>query len=222
MNLEEALEVQVGDLRLVIHAQQLGECGVGEDAALERGVKAAVGLHVVGDELGHLRLGALGASRDTHELAELLRQGLLLEEGVVRTASLPDSAGLGGERRGVNLPLLLGVTRLLLGLLGSLLGRLHGITHAARELRGERLELLRQRREERIRGQAGGSDRRGGHRGHNDLGLGDGHLLLLGLGGLGGRGGRGDDDGLGGLLGNDLLVSGHLVCLRDRRSRGHF
>jgi hypothetical protein len=220
VDLEELLEVEVGDLGLVIHAEELGERGVGEDAALEVGVKARVGLDVVGDELGHLGLGALLRGLDAHEGGKLGGDGLLLEEGVVGAASLPGNTLLGGQGRGIDLALLLGVTGLLLGGLGSLLGGAHGIAHTAGELGGEGLELLRQGREESIRG-LGGAGRGSGDNGDDDLGLGD-HDLLGGLGGLGGgcrgRGGRSrGGDGLGG-----LLVGGHLVCLGDRRSRGHF
>ena len=88
VNLQELLEVQVGHLGLVIHTQQLGQCGVGEDAALEGRVVAAVALHVVGDELGHLSLRALGAGSDTHKGRQLGSQRALHQEGVVRTTSL--------------------------------------------------------------------------------------------------------------------------------------
>jgi hypothetical protein len=42
VDLEELLEVEVGDLGLVIDAEELREDGVGEDAALEVGVEARV------------------------------------------------------------------------------------------------------------------------------------------------------------------------------------
>ena len=40
MDLQEPLQVQVGHLSLVIHAQQLGQCGVGDDATLEARIVA--------------------------------------------------------------------------------------------------------------------------------------------------------------------------------------
>jgi len=226
VDLQELLEVQVGDLRLVIHAEKLHQRGVGEDAALERRVIAVVGLHVLRDELGHLRLGALVTRLETHKRAELIRKGALDEEGVVRTASLPDLALLGRHRLGVLLHLALGVAVLLLRLLGGLLRRLHGLTNLGGELRGKGLERLRQLGEEGIAGLGhnGGSHHgRGSRRGHNDLSLRGGIGLRLG-GLLRCHGGRRDNCCYGGNLGllGGLLVNGHLVCLRDRSSRGHF
>jgi len=59
VNLEEALEVQVGDLLAVLRAEELAELGIGDDAALEVGVKARVRLDIGRDELRDIRLGAL-------------------------------------------------------------------------------------------------------------------------------------------------------------------
>lgn len=221
MNLQELLEVQVGHLRLVVHAQELGECGVGENATLEGGVEAAVGLDVLGDELGHLRLGTLGTRGNAHERSQLGCDGLLLEEGIVRTTSLPGHTLLGRERRRVDLPLLLGVARLLLRRLCRLLGRPHGITNTAGELRGKSLELLCEGGEHRIARLDGCRGDR--YDGHDNLCRGG--RCLLGLGCLGHRGGYNDGDGddrLGGLLGGDLLLGGHLVCLSGRDGGGHF
>ena len=209
MDLQELLQIQVGHFGLIIHAQQLGQCGVGEDATLEGGVKAAVALHVVGDELGHLGLRALGASRDAHECCELRRQGALDQEGIVRTTGLPSLLLLGGHVRRVDLALLLAVALLLLGDLGCLLDRLHRLTHLGGELSGQSLQLLRQGREESL-GRHGCGSRYGGHGrcgGHNHLHLGLGGLCHLGLHLLnrGGHGGRCSSSGSG----CDLLS--HLV-----------
>lgn len=54
--LQVPLQVQVGHLVLVTHLQELRQSSVGKDAPLERGVKAVVGLHILGDEASHLRL----------------------------------------------------------------------------------------------------------------------------------------------------------------------
>ena len=221
MNLEELLEVEVGDLRLVVDSQQLGKCCVREDSASEGWVKAAVALDILGDELGHIRLGALLTCLESHELAELGAEWLLLEEGIVGTTSLPGCSLLWVEGGWVNLALLLGVTGLLLGCLGCLLGGLDCITNTGGELGGECLELLREVGEEGIGGLGRCSDNncRGtrGDGGHDDFHLGGGHLLLLGLNGLGGGGcwNGGGGDWFGGLL-LGLLVGGHLVCFRDR------
>jgi len=216
VHLQELLQVQVRHLGLVIHTQQLGQRGVGEDAALERGVIAVVALHVLGDELGHLGLGALLRGLDAHERGQLGGQRLLLQERIVRAASLPGHALLRRQGSRVDLALLLRVARLLLRGLGGLLGRLDSLTHTARELGGQRLQLLRQGRQQGIaRLRRGGRDG-DSHNGHNHLGLGGGGLLR----GLGRRRGGGGN-GLGGLLGG-LLVSGHLVCLRGRDRGGHF
>ena len=222
MNLQERLEVQVRHLILVAHAEELGERGVGEDAALERRVEARVRLDVLADELRHLRLRARLARLETHEVAELIRQRALDQEGVVRAALLVGGALLLGHRRRVNTLLLLGVAGLALGRLGRLLNGADGITDLRAELRAERLELLGERRElglrrrrrgRRLRGGSGDNRHRhlrlsgrGGLRGLRRLGdlrLGGG---LRGLGGGGGRN-RGGGSGLRGIL----LGGRHLV-----------
>lgn len=182
VDLQERLEVQVRDLRLVRHTQELRERRVGDDTALERRIEAPVGLHVVGDELCHLRLGALGARRDTHERRQLLRDRALTQEGVVRTTLLPRRARLGGQRRGVYLHLALALARLTLDRLrrrGHLRERR---ANTRRQLGLQALELVYEARQKRLRrARLRGSRRRGGrrHRGDNDLGLRRGHLLLL-------------------------------------------
>ena len=62
MDLQERLEVQIGDRVLVRHAEEAGQYTVGDDVALIGGVKARVRLDIVRDELRDLRLRALGAS----------------------------------------------------------------------------------------------------------------------------------------------------------------
>ena len=213
MNLEVLLEVEVGDLGLVINAEKLGKSGVGDDAALEVGVEAVVGLHVLRDVLGDLSLRALGAGRDAHKGAELGGERALNEEGVVRTAGLPGLALLGGHLIGGDLALLLGIALLLLGDLGGLLGSLHGLAHLGGELGGESLELLSEGSKESLRGLGGSgrSNNGGGDGGNNDLSLRGSLLLSLGgsgglLGGCSGRGRGGRRSRLGG----GLLVGGHL------------
>jgi len=56
VDLEELLEVKVGNLGLVVDSEELGKCCIGDDAASEGWVKAAVALDVLGDELGHIGL----------------------------------------------------------------------------------------------------------------------------------------------------------------------
>jgi len=101
VDLQEALEVQVGHLLAILGTEELGELGVRHNAALEGGVKAAVGLHVGRNELRHIRLGALGLGRETHEARQLVGDGAELEEGVVRTAGLVGRTLLRGHRGGV-------------------------------------------------------------------------------------------------------------------------
>jgi len=210
VDLEVLLEVEVSDLGLVIHAEELGKGGVGDDAALEGRVKAVVGLDVLRHILGHLGLGALGARGDTHEGAELRGERALNKEGVVRTASLPSLALLRGHLLGGNLALLLGIALLLLGSLGSLLSRLHGLADLGGELGGESLELLGEGSKENLGGL--GRNDGGSNGGDDNLSLGRG-LLLGGGGGLGGllgnRGSRGR--GSRGRLGGGLLVGRHRV-----------
>ena len=217
MNLEVLLEVEVGDLGLVVHAEELGERGVGDDAALEGRVKAVVGLDVLGHVLGDLGLGALGTRGDAHERAELRGERALNEEGIVGATGLPGSALLGGHVGRVDLALLLGIALLLLGNLGRLLGRLHRLANLGGELGGERLELLGEGSKERLRGLGGGSNGDGGSNGgDDDLRLGGSLLLSLGgsSGGLlggGGRGSSGRGRRGGSRLGGGLLVGGHRV-----------
>ena len=208
VDLQEALEVQVGDLLAVLRAEELAELGVRDDAALEVGVKAAVLADIGGHKLRYIRLGALGLRGETHEGGQLVRDGAELEKGVVRAASLVGRALLGGHRRGVLAHTALGVTGLTLQGLG-------GIRNLAEELAGASGELGVQGanavvdggeegiggaglgRHGRLSGDGGGNHGRGGRDGDIDDGLGG--RRLLGGGGLGG--GRG------------LLVSGHLVCI---------
>ena len=89
VNLEEALEVQVGNLLTILHTEELGELRIGDNAALEARVKAVVGLDIRRDELRDLRLALLALGRETHERRELIGDRAGLEERVVRTASLP-------------------------------------------------------------------------------------------------------------------------------------
>jgi len=225
MNLEEALEVQVRHLILVADTEELGERGVGEDAALERGVKARMRLDVLADELRHLGLRTGLTGLEAHEVAELIRERALDEEGIVRAALLVGRTLLGRHRRRVNLLLLLGVAGLTLGSLRGLLDGADGIADTGREIRAERLERLGECGELNLRGNCRGGnsrlsgrgrDRRDGHlhlrggRGLGGLGLGLG--LHLGLSGLGcgscnsNRGGGGN-----GLRGIGLLGGRHLV-----------
>ena len=142
MNLQEALEVQVGHLLAILHTEELGELVVGDDATLHVGVKAVVGLDVGRHELRHIRLATLRCSGETHERAELGADGAHLEEGVVRTAGLPGGAGLRAQRLGVNLAALLGAAGITLHRLHGLLGLVYGGTEARREVRAQRANVL--------------------------------------------------------------------------------
>jgi len=128
VHLQEALEVEVGDLVLVTDTEELGERGVGEDAALEGGVEARVRLDILADELRHLGLRAGLTSLESHEGAELIGKRALDEEGIVGTTRLPDRLLLRGHRSRVLALLLLGVASLTLGCLRRLLNSLHGVT----------------------------------------------------------------------------------------------
>jgi len=200
VNLQEALQVQVRHLLLVRRAQKLREGGVGQDTALELLVETAVALHVVGDELRHLRLRALGSSGNTHERSELIADRALTEEGVVRATGLPDRAGLGGERRRVNLHLALGLTGLALHRLRRRSNIGEESARGRRQGRLEGLHLALEASEDRLnRASLGhGLDNSGrGNRGDNDLGLGGRGLTSLLLGGGCNGGNRGGDDLLG-------------------------
>ena len=114
MHLQEALEVEVGDLLAILGAEQSRQRLVGDDPALELGVKATVGLHVLGHKLGDIRLALLRLGRQTHELRQLIRDGAELEEGVVRATSLPSGALLGRHRGGILANTALGIASLTL------------------------------------------------------------------------------------------------------------
>lgn len=231
VNLEEGLEVQVGHLILVRHAQELSQRGVRQDAALERRVEAVVLLDVARDELRHLRLRALLARLETHERRQLIRERALDQEGVVGAASLPRLALLRGHVRRVLLLLLLDLASLALGRLDRISHALRRLTNTRRQLRRQRLELLRQASQDDIRALDRLDNRWGRRRlnrrhGHNRL-RGSGRLLSLDrlrLGDLDGGSRRGGGNGGGrGDNGLDIrLLSGHLVCLTDRGRGGHF
>ena len=221
VHLEERLEVEVSHLVLVRNAQELGQRGVREDAALERRVEAAVLLDIARDELRHLCLRALLTRLQAHERAELIRQRALDQEGVVGAASLPRLALLRGHVLRVLLLLLLDLARLALGGLDRIGDRLRGLADTGRQLHRQRLELLSKAGEDHIRvlnrlhdGRGRGRlDRR--HR-HDGLGRGGGLLSLdrLGLHDLdgGSRRSGGDNGGRGGRLGGGGgLLSRHLV-----------
>ena len=151
MDLEEGLEVELRDLILVRDAEELRELGVRDDAALELGVLAVVGLDVVRDELRDLRLRTLGARRDADERRELIGDATLAEERVVRALRVLLRALLGGERRGVDTALLLRVAGLTLEGLDRRRRLRDGRARARRNLRLDRAERLLERREDRLR-----------------------------------------------------------------------
>jgi len=221
VNLEEALEVEVGDLLAVLHAEELGELGIRDDAALEVGVKAVVGLDVVGDELGDVSLRALGLGGKAHERGELIRDGAELEEGVVCATGLPRLLLLGGHLRGILAAALLGVAGLTLEGLGRLDSLVHSGAHAGSDLRAEGLEGILESGEDRIggaslgRGSLNNRSNGRGRGGNRHLGLGGG-LATLGRGGGGGRG-----SGSGGRRSLGLLIGRH-VCINGGLSSGHF
>ena len=236
MDLQEGLEVQVRHLVLVRHAEELGERGVRQDAALERRVKARVRLDIRRDELGHLRLRALGTRRETHEHTQLVRQRALHQEGIVRTARLPRLALLGRHVRRVLLLLLLGVTRLTLRRLDRIMHVLDRITDLRGELGTQRLQLLAEGRQERLTALHGLNNRGGRlNRRDDDLNLGRDLRLRLGLllhrhrSRRDNRGGRGGSNlgrrggGLGGSgRGSIGLLGRHLVCITDSLGILHF
>lgn len=142
VDLQERLEVQVRDLLTVLHAEQLAKLGIGDDAALEVGVKARVRLDVRRDELRDIRLGALGLGGQAHERRQLIRDRAELEERIVGAAGLPRSTLLGRHRRGVLLHALLGVADIALQGLQGLTGLSDQRADTCSPLRTERLEVL--------------------------------------------------------------------------------
>jgi len=213
VDLEEGLEVEVGDLLPILHTEELGELGIRENAALEVGVKAVVRLDVGGDELGHIRLGALALGRQAHEGGQLIRNRAELEERVVRTARLVDRLLLRGHVGGVLAATLLGVAGLALDRLGRLERLMNCCADASSYIRAERLEGILESGEDCIRGADlnRGSDLSG--RDNNSCGgsHGDSDLRLRGTlaSGLGLSGGGGCGSSYRGGLG--LLINSHFV-----------
>jgi len=240
VDLQERLEVEVGDRVLVRHAQEAGQNTVGDDVALVGGVEARVRLHVVGHELRDLRLRALGASGQLHERAQLRGQAAGLQERVLRAAEFPRSLLLGRHVGNILLRLL--ALASLLHLLGSRLRRdqrvgndLLQLVGQARAHLAEALNHATDRGRGRLhsgtlRRRRGRGGRRGSDRRDNHLRLGS--RLARGLRGLGlsgggrGRGcnhlGRRGDLGLGGGLLHGLRGIGVHVYNRGRRLCGHF
>jgi hypothetical protein len=140
VNLEEGLEVEVGNFLAILYTEELGELSIRDNATLEVRIKAVVCLDVVGDELGHIRLGALALGRKTHECGELIRDRAELEERVVRTTSLISLALFRSHFRRILSATLLGITSLTLECLGSLLGFMHSCANTSNELSVEGAE----------------------------------------------------------------------------------
>jgi len=222
VSLEVRLEVKVGNRVLVSDLKELGESTIGDDTPLVGGVKAAMGLDVLRNELGNISLRALRTSGDTKESAELRGDLAGLEERIVRPTSLPSSLLLGGHIGNILLSLLLLASSL--DLTGSRLGSSKSLTDNLLELAGNaRLDLLETICNRGKRVGLGGSS---GSRliisllldnGDIDLGLGSG-LATTDLLVLSSRGSSGGDGGLLlGLLGGYLLGlgigGGHRVCI---------
>lgn len=121
MHLKERLEVEVRYLVRVLRAEDLRELGIRDDVALEAGIEASVLLDVRADVLRYLDLRALGGGRETHEGAELIGDGALLEECILGTARIVTDTLLGGEGGGVNTSAALGGAGIALDRLGRLL-----------------------------------------------------------------------------------------------------
>ena len=121
MNLKERLEVEVRYLVRVLGTKDLRKLGIRDDVALEARIKASVLLDVRADVLRYLDLRALGGGRETHEGAELIGDGALLEECILGTARIVTDTLLGGERGGINTSAALGGAGIALDCLGRLL-----------------------------------------------------------------------------------------------------
>jgi hypothetical protein len=222
VNLEEALEVQIGNLLTILHAEELGELSIRDDAALEVRIKAVVGLDVGGHELGHISLRALGLSRETHERGKLISDWAELEECIVGATSLPRLLLLGGHGSGIRAAALLRITSLTLECLGSLNSLVDSCADTRADIRAESLESLLESREDSIgrTGLSGSNFSGSGCRGRSRNRY---SYLSLGSSLAGLCGGRSDrcslnNRGSGGL---GLLISRH-VYITSRLNRWHF
>ena len=218
MDLQEALEVQVGDLLTILRTEELGELGVRDDAALHVRVEAVVALHVGGNELRHIRLATLRLRGETHEARQLIGDGAELEERVVRTASLVGRTLLRGHRGGVLANTALGLTSLTLQRLGRISRLTEDLADTSRDLRAQSTEAVLDGRQEHIASASldVGRGRRSSHNRRSDGGGSDNRD------GRDGGGGRGRLLGGGG-LGGGLLVGGrHRVYIRGGLGDGHF
>jgi len=205
--LHVSLEVEIGELVLLVQLEELSQLGIGVDLATVGLVLKTIGLDVRIDLLAHIRAGHLSANRLAEETSKLVA----------------DASGL-DETRG----LAVAVVTALLG--GSLLGGLHLTGDAL--LKG--LEVILHRGEEtnellqlgaelgHLHAKNGGSinggsrggrigNNRGGSHGGSDLNLG----LLRRLH-LGGRSGGGINNGGNGssLLISGLSSSNHLAIIQ--------
>ena len=210
MDLQERLEVQVGDLLTVLRAEELGELGVRDDAALEVRVKAAVLADIRRHKLGHIRLGALRLRGQTHEGGQLVGDGAELQERIVRAASIVGRTLLRSHGRRVTADTALGVTRLALQCLGSIRSLAEHLANTRGHLSANGAQAVLDRREESIStaglgGQGSrGSDRGDGRRGSSN------------------RGRRGGSDGdIDNGLGSRCLLRGSLRSSRGLGGRGH-
>jgi hypothetical protein len=57
------LEIEVGKLVTLTKLKELGKLGIRKNAALERGIEAAVALYISRDKLGHISLALLALGR---------------------------------------------------------------------------------------------------------------------------------------------------------------
>jgi len=173
VNLEVALKVKIGYLLSILDTEDLAKLLIGDNAALEVRVKAIVGLHVGRDELRDSGLRRLRLGRKTHEYRKLVADGAKLEEGIVRTASLPNLALLGSHVLGVLAAALLGVASLALDRLCNLKRLTSRITNTGSKISGKRLKVVLKSREKGVgrtnlgSGRIGGNSRHGGNSGSN-------------------------------------------------------
>ena len=182
---QEALQVEEGNLLVILYAQDLAQLGIGDDDALVGGVVQIVLLDVSVDTAGYISAGDLGTLGNTEEFVHLISD----------LGRLGEAVGVGASVGTFALGLLNGLLHALV-LLGESLQQSLGLLYQC----GEGVDFGNQLIEGRNYGWLISGDWCGLNDGGNSLWCGLLGNYLLGRSGDGGRGSNG---------GSSLLYGSH-------------